>query len=338
MQWNLSIQREILPNLTTTIAYVGSRGVHQLFRADDVNVPLPALTSAGYLFPGGPKISPSIGQIDTLNWNNDSYYHGLEVQVNKKLSRGFQLGGSYTFSKAIDGGDGAIASDSFVNSIPNLFFFLPSTRRGLADFNVAHNFTGNWVWNVPNPLHGFAEAATRGWQVGGIITARTGLPFTPLIGGDPLGLGNAGPFDYPNRLSGPGCDSLVNPRSATNYIKLQCFGLPQATPAIAAQCTPFSTVPGTCSNLLGNAGRNVLIGPGLLNFDLSLIKETKITERLGVQFRAEFFNVINHANFNAPILNSVLFNPDGGGSQSAGQISSTSTSAREIQFGLKLSY
>jgi hypothetical protein len=89
---------------------------------------------------------------------------------------------------------------------------------------------------------------------------------------------------------------------------------------------------------LGNSGRNIVNGPGLVDFDLSLIKETKLTERLHLQFRAEFFNVINHANFNAPILNSALFNPDGSVSQSAGQITSTSTTSREIQFGLKLGF
>jgi hypothetical protein len=350
LQWNLSVQRELSPNLTATIAYVGSRGIHQLFRADDVNVPLPTQTSAGYVFPlptfnpstntfvPPPKLSPAIGQIDTLQWGNDSFYHGLEVQVNKKLSRGFQVGGSYTWSRAIDGGDGSIASDSFVNSIPNLFFFLPRTRRGPADFNVTQNVTVNFLWLIPTPLHGLVGTATRGWQIGGIFTGRTGLPFTPLIGGDPLGLGNAGPFDYPNRLSGPGCDSLVNPGNVTNYIKIQCFGLPQATPAIASQCTAFATAPGTCTNLLGNAGRNVINGPGLADFDFSLIKETKINERFGLEFRAEFFNIINHANFNAPILNSAIFNPDGSIPASAGQITSTSTSAREIQFGLKLGF
>jgi hypothetical protein len=143
MQWNLAIQRELLPNLTAMIAYVGSRGVHMEFRADDINSTLPVLTSAGYLFPGetngvanGTPISPLLGQLDTLQWGNDSFFHGLEVQINKKMSHGFEIGGSYTWSRAIDGSDGAIASDSFLNSIPSLFDFLPKYRRGPADFNI----------------------------------------------------------------------------------------------------------------------------------------------------------------------------------------------------------
>ena len=109
MQWNLAIQRELATNLTATIAYVGSRGVHMEFRADDINTSQPTLTSAGYLFPGstngvsnGTVISPLIGQMDTLQWGNDSFFNGMEVQINKKISRGFEVGSSYTWSRAID--------------------------------------------------------------------------------------------------------------------------------------------------------------------------------------------------------------------------------------------
>jgi hypothetical protein len=257
--------------------------------------------------------------MDTLQWSNDSFFHGMEVQVNKKMAHGFEVGTSYTWSRSIDGGDGAIASDSFLNSIPSLLYFLPKTRRGPSDFNVTHNLTANYLWNIPSPLRGFAGSATRGWQVGGILTVRSGLPFTPLVGGDPLGLSDTQPFDYPNRVSGPGCSSLVNPRNVTSYIKLQCFAAPNPL------------------NLLGNAGRNVLIGPGLLNLDFSLIKETKINERLNLEFRAEAFNIINHANFNSPIDNSTLFNADGTPTNTPGLIDSVAP-GREIQFGLKLAF
>jgi hypothetical protein len=96
------------------------------------------------------------------------------------------------------------------------------------------------------------------------------------------------------------------------------------------------TLTGTCSNLLGNAGRNEVYGPGLVNFDFSLFKDTTIKENLKLQFRAEFFNVFNHSNFNSPIANSSVFNQDGSPVGSAGGFDSTSTSNREIQFALKL--
>jgi hypothetical protein len=282
-----------------------------------------------------------------MSWNtNDTFFDGLEAQIVKRLSRGFQIQGSYTWSRAIDAGGGSVNSDSFLNAIPTLFYFLPKYRRAVAEFNVAQNLVVNYEWNIPTPssLRGAAAWAARGWQLGGIFEVRTGLPFTPLIGGDPLGLINSAPFAYPDRLRGSGCGSLVNPGNVVNtYIKLQCFALPMATPAIAAQCVPFQPggtgnpiAVGTCSNRLGNGGRNEVYGPGLENFDFSVFKDNKIKENLNVQFRMEFFNVFNHSNFASPINNSTFFSQDGSPVGGAGSIDQTSTANREIQFALKL--
>jgi hypothetical protein len=343
MQWNLNVQRELIPDLTAAVAYVGSRGVHQVFRADDINTTLPTLTSAGYLWPSpgtGKVLSPTVGRMDSLPWNNDTFFDGLEVQIVKKMRHGFEVQGSYTWSRAIDEGGGSVASDAFLNSLNDLFFFLPKYRRAVADFNPSQNLVINYIWQIPTPssFRGPVAWTARGWQLGGIFEIRSGLPFTPLIGGDPLGLLNGAPLAYPDRLRGPGCRSLVNSGNVNNYIKLQCFALPMATPAIAARCVPFSAAaaPGTCQNLLGNGGRNEVYGPGVVNFDFSLIKDTKITENLNLQFRAEFFNVFNHSNFNSPLANSTLFNQDGSAVGGAGAFDSTSTSNREIQFALKL--
>ena len=126
------------------------------------------------------------------------------------------------------------------------------------------------------------------------------------------------------------------------YVELQCFGLPQSAPAIAAQCIPFApggtVAPGTCSNLLGTGGRNEIIGPGAVDLDFSLIKQTKHTERLNLEFRTEVFNIINHPNFNSPIDNSTLFNSDGSVPGNAGVIDSTSVDPRQIQFAVKVSF
>jgi Carboxypeptidase regulatory-like domain/TonB-dependent Receptor Plug Domain len=346
MQWNLNVQRELAPNLSAMVAYVGSRGVHMIFRADDINTTLPIHGSTTpYLWPApgtGTQISPDIGRMDTLQWNNDSYFDGLEAQVEKRMSHGFQIQGSYTWSRAIDGGDGSIASDSFVNSIPALFYFLPGYRRAPADFNITHNLTVNYLWSIPtsNSLQGPIASAARGWQLGGIMQIRSGLPFTPLIGGDPLGLKSSAPFAYPDRLTGSGCSAPVNPGNPNAYIKVQCFTLPVATPAIAANCVPFApngvTAVGTCANLLGNGGRNEIYGPGLIDFDFSVTKDTRIRENLNLQFRAEIFNLFNRANFNPPLVNQVLFNQDGSANSAAGALDSTSTSSRQVQFALKL--
>lgn len=346
MQWNLNIQRELAQNLTGMVAYVGSRGVHMIFRADDINTTQPINGSNfPYLWPTpgtAQPISPDIGRMDTLQWNNDSYFDGLEVQVIKRMSHGLEAQGSYTWSRAIDGGDGSIASDSFVNSIPALFFFLPGYRRAPADFNITHNLTVNYLWNVPTPgsWHGPLSWAAKGWQLGGIFQIKSGLPFTPLIGGDPLGLNSSAPFAYPDRTTSGNCAAPVNPQNASGYIKTNCFSLPVATPAIAANCAPFApngvVAPGTCANLLGNGGRNEVYGPGLIDFDFSAVKDTHLSERFNLQFRAEMFNVFNRANFNPPLVNNVLFNQDGSANPAAGALDSTSTSSRQIQFALKL--
>jgi hypothetical protein len=262
----------------------------------------------------------------------------------KRMSHGFQVQGSYTWSRAIDEGAGASIADPFLSSLVYSFPFYPRYQRGPSDGNPTHNLVVNYIWNVPipNSFRGPASFAARGWQLGGILQIRGGLPFTPLISGDPLGFGQK-PTAYPDRLSGPGCQSLVNPGNVNNYIKLQCFALPVATPAIAAQCVPFQpggpgnpVLTGTCSNLLGNGGRNEIYGPGLVNFDFSVFKNNKIKENLNLQFRAEFFNLFNHSNFQPPIDNSTLFNGDGSSTGGAGLIDATSTANRQIQFALKL--
>jgi hypothetical protein len=197
------------------------------------------------------------------------------------------------------------------------------------------------TWEIPGlkSESGFTGWATNGWQIGGVLQASSGAPFTVLIGGDPLGLVGTDPFAYPARLTGPGCGSGVNPGNPDNYVNLKCFGLPQATSAIAAQCVPYSTDANSCSNLLGNSGRNPLTGPGLTNVDFSLFKNThikRISETANLQFRAEVFNIFNHANFAPPLDNNTLFNPDGTSVGNAGVIDATQTSSRQIQFGLKL--
>jgi len=278
--------------------------------------------------------------MNDLEWSNDTFYDGLQVQLAKRMGHGFQVQGSYTWSKAIDEGAGTVASDPFLNSINSLLEPLPHYRRSVADFNVPQNLVVNYIWDVParKSLPGAIAWAAKGWELGGILQVRSGLPFTPLIAGDPLGEDTSSSFAYPNLVRTPACASPVNPGNVTNYIKLQCFALPMATPAIAAQCVPFAaaSVSGTCSNLLGNGGRNEIYGPGLVNFDFSVFKNNQIKENLNLQFRAELFNVFNHPNFNSPIDNSTIFNQDGSPTNGAGAIDGTSNFSREIQLALKL--
>jgi outer membrane receptor protein involved in Fe transport len=349
MIWNLNVQRQLNSSTAVTVGYVGNHGVHMENRADDVNLVLPALTPEGYLWPfpagSGTRLNPTVGAIRGIYWDGDAEYDALEVQVSKRMSHGFQAQGSYTWGKSIDTGSASTLGDPFLNSVSSPFWFCKSCRRGLSDFNIGQTLVVNLIWDVPTPKNWGAvgEYVLGGWELGSIITVETGVPITPKIAGDPLGLKDNDLEAYPNRLTGPGCGSAVNPGNPKDYINLSCFGLPVATPAIAAECTPFGApsapIAGTCSNLLGDARRNSIIGPGLATWDFSLFKNNyikKVSENFDVQLRGEFFNILNRANFATPVDNETLFDQSGNPVPGAGAIDSTSTTSRQIQVAVKV--
>ena len=183
-------------------------------------------------------------------------------------------------------------------------------------------------------------------MLGGIISAESGVRISPASPVDALGLGSTDLWAFPDRLNIPGCQSVVNPGNPNNYVKTNCFSSPPALPSMASECNlalspTGQPVPGTCMNLLRNAGRNSIIGPGLADFDVSLFKNIpvkRISESFNIQFRAEFFNVLNRANFETRFDNEALFNGVGQPVAGAGQIDQTSNSQREIQFGLKANW
>lgn len=321
MQWNLNVQQEFAPSFIGTVAYVGSRGVHLPFRTDDSNIVLPTHTPEGYLWPApigsGTVMNPNVGQEDRLVYQGDSYYDALQTGLKIRGFHGVELQSSFTWGKTIDTGSSTIAGDQFSNSPSSLpLWFDPRTRRGQSDFNLGRNLMISGNWRVPHPasIDGPAAWLLRGWELGGIFEASTGAPFTVVTGGDPLGMNSTDPWDYPNRLTGSDCRSAVNPGQVF-YVKAQCFAL--ANPV----------------NLLGNSGRNPLTGPGLVNTDFSVFKNTTlpwISESANVQFRAEFFNIFNRVNFAPPLDHFALNDP------TFGLIDRTQTPSRQIQFGLKL--
>jgi len=327
MQWNLNVQTQLTPTVTAQIGYVGSRGVHQPFRVDDMNIVLPiAHTADGYFWPSpagsGKTLNPNLGQISSLTWNDSSIYHGMQLRVTKKLSRGLEVGGSYTWSKSIDSGSASLAGDPFLNSITSLPFFDLKLSRGLSDFDIRQNFVINYTWRLPSPSSArFLNVLAGGWELGGIYQASSGLPFTAILGGDPVGLNSSDTIEFPDRLFTPECKSLVNPGNPSNYIKTQCFAFPNPR------------------TRLGNAGRNTLIGPGLSNFDFSIFKNNsihKISENFNAQFRVEMFNVLNHPNFASPLHNNTIFDTNANRLATAGLIDVTATTSRQIQVALKL--
>lgn len=358
MQWNVSVQRELMPNLAALIGYVGSHGVHGITQDDDVNIVRPIPSPQGYLWPcepfvpgvgctgigTGQRLNTSVGREPAILFRNSSVYHGLEAQLTKRMSHGFQIQTSFTWQKSIDTASGGVNGDTFINGISSLFIFDPRLTRGLADFNVGRVFTANALWNVPGAksLSGVIGGFLRGWQLAGVFSASDGVPFTPLLAGDPLGTNSTDAFAYPDRLTTPGCSSLVNPGNVNNYIKIQCFALP-----------PTVNFQGHTYIRLGNAGRNIIPGPGLVNLDFSVVKNTyvkRISETFNVQFRAEMFNILNHANFNVPVDNGqqTLLDPSKAGIgivpadpataivSGAGVIDATATISRQVQFAMKV--
>jgi hypothetical protein len=345
------------------VAYVGSHGVHQGFRVDDLDIVWPTKTSQGYVFPvqdptnPSPTLNDNFGQIYGLAYGGSSFYHSLLAGVTKRMSHGLQFQGSFTWGKSIDNGSGSIAGDTFSNGLSSLPWYDLNSNRALSDFDIRRTVVLSATWQVPGPksLSGPAGWVTSGWELGAIFKANDGVPFTATWGtdGDPQLIGSGDPWAFPDRLSGPGCQSLVNPGNPNNYIKTECFSVPSA-PNIAfwtANCnpTPYADSSGNpvsvpfpqCFNLRGNSGRNTLIGPGLTNLDFSIFKNNRvrrISENFNVQFRAEFFNVLNHANFSVPVTpdNTDIFDSTGAPTGIAGQLTSTTTTAREIQFAIKL--
>ena len=358
MQWNLNVQRELAPNLTALVGYVGSRGVHLPSVLSGADTVIPTKTPQGYLFPSpvgsGTTINPNFGSLGGVYFKGDSFFDALELGVQKEMSHGVELQGSFTWGKGIDTGSATDIPDQFSNTIMGLPWYDLKSIRGLSDFNISRTLVFSGTWQVPAPksFSGPAAWITNGWELGAVYKASDGVPFTATFGtdGDPLGTNSDAPLDFPNRLTGPGCGSLINPGNPNNYIKTQCFTVPTA-PSMAffrANCDPTPLGPGTppvpvpeCFNLRGNSGRNVLIGPGTSNLDFSLFKNNhimRISENFNVQFRAEFFNILNHANFAVPVTpdHTDIFNSTGAPTGVAGLLTSTTTDARQIQFALKL--
>ncbi|MDP9147768.1 MAG: TonB-dependent receptor, partial [Acidobacteriota bacterium] len=325
MQWNLGVAREISSTLIATVAYVGSRGVHQPYKGDNFDTVFPTLTPAGYVYPvpgTAQRLNPNFGRIAGMMWQANSFYDALQVDLTKKVSHGVEIHGAYTWGKSIDTLSATMADDAYPNGILNPPFFDQRTTRGLSDFNIGQELVVNFTWEVPTPrFHSeLVKRALGGWQFGGIYKASSGQPFTPFIGGDPLGTKLDQVSNPPNRVVGPGCANLTNIGNPNHYIKTQCL----------AFLTP---------GLRGNLGRNTLIGPGISKFDFSVFKNNhvqRISETFNAQFRAEFFNVFNRANFASPTDNLFVFDQQGNPVPSAGLITSTQTTSRQIQFALKL--
>ena len=340
MDWNLNIQRQVTPNLTLAIAYVGSRGIHLPVAQGDLDVVPPNLVTVapdGLLqFPAGienglgpnpaPRINPNFSEIDSTQWYGWDTYHSLQINVIRRFGHGLTFQGVYVWSKNIDVGSQELGSSEEQNSMDNPYPFDPNLQRGVTDFDIPQHVSANFTWEIPSPKlqNAFARFATGGWQLGGILTVQSGTPFSVVVPADIAGTGSSGVTGHGGgqrpvyNLGAPGCPAngdAVNVGNFNDYINLSCFSMPPA-------------------GQLGNVGRNSLRGPGFEDFDFSLFKNTTVLGERQVQFRIEFFNVLNRPNFEFRLAQ--IFDSNGNYVPiNAEPQSPTVNPAREIQFGLK---
>ena len=333
ISWTLRIQQALTANTALTVGYVGSHGYHEILGID-ANEPFPVICPAAPcpptypgIFPAGiagtavpagtyyvptvTKPNPTIANTWTYFSEADSSYNALQVDLNHRFSSGFAVRGVYTWSKTIDDGDSLNATTSGNEPALASNPFDLRADRGLANFDVRNVGVINATYALP---FNRGNVLVKGWTVNSIVTMQGGFPFTPQLSYNPS---NNGDTRNPVR-------PFVNPAFTGPVI----LGSPNQWFNPAAFLAPPAS-----SGFYGNLGRDTLAGPGLATWDFSLFKETPIRERARLQFRAEFFNILNRANFNSP--NAVVFTPSGV-SPTAGLITSTSTTSRQIQFGLKL--
>jgi hypothetical protein len=302
--WNLAIEREVVPEWMARVAYVGSRSLYgrttkQLNPA--VNIAGSTLgTDARRLFAAG-----GIGSIDYFTEDRNASFHSLQLSLNKRFSRGFTVLANYTWSKSMDNYGDFVMPFYFPNG--------DEMQYGPSDFDHRQRFVASWVWDLPAPpANGFAKQILGGWQWTGIGQYQTGAPYNIKSGRDNsrTGLGNDRPV-----LTGVSPEPPAGSDKRT-FLNPAAFGQNDV---------------GT----FGTLGRNVFYGPQLYSFDLGLFKSFRLKEQSSVQFRAEFFNVFNQTNFANPVSG---FGLTSGGFGTFQNTLNGGGDPRIIQFGLKVAF
>ncbi|MBS1806061.1 MAG: carboxypeptidase regulatory-like domain-containing protein [Acidobacteria bacterium] len=325
LNWSLRIEQQVLPHTSLTVGYIGSHSYHQIL-SEDMNEPVPTYLEDGSPFyPAGSKnANPALA--NTTSWvsQGTGLYNSLVVDVRRSFASGFQFRGNYTYSKNLD--DGSAWNTSVSGNTPAFVMFPlnPKLDWGPAATDVRHVASFNGSYELPfGPKKPFLQHASRpvrfvayGWTASAIFNVQTGFPFTPQLGYNPTGNGDTRNPVRPNW--NPDFKGDPYPKTVQQYFNPAAF-LPPAT--------------GT----YGNVSRDALTGPGLTQLDFSATRNAHLTERFGFQFRAEFFNVLNHTNLSTP--NEVVYSSATSGiSPTAGLVTSTSTTSRQIQFGAKLQF
>lgn len=297
--WSLRLERQFGNDWVGSLAYIGNKGTYLQVTLDEN----PARFGPGATVGNTQdrRIYPNFGRVSRTEAGANSHFNSLQLNVEKRFAAGYSILSNYTWSRTIDD----------VNSINP---FDRRAYRGLAAEDIEHNFKFSNIWEVPrlNVTSGFARRLLHGWQVNTILIYQSGFPFTVNSGRD-------------NSFSGVGSDladfrggdpTLSSGRSRNEQL-LQWFDTSLFT----------ANAPGT----FGNSGRNIIRGPKFFNTDAGLVKDTAITERIGLQFRAEAFNIFNNPNFRLPNSNA--------SSAQFGRVTAVvDDNQRILQLGLKLSF
>jgi hypothetical protein len=326
---NLNVQREVLASLVLAVGYAGSRG-YNLVQVIEGNPAVPEILPDGTkFFPVGVRRrNPHWESIDFRTTGGRSRYNALQVSATKRFSNRHRWQLSYTLAEAVDETQGQVGGDATNSSVYPQDPLNPRNDRGPADFDVRHVLAMNVTWELPlaESLNGVAGALGRGWQINALGLVRSGMPFSPAIQ-------TQSNWSRSGNVA-PGAENRPNVRPGVRREDIMLGGPTRYFDPNAFELQP----PG----LLGNAPRNMLTGPGLITFHLSVVKNTRcrcLGRDGAIELRVEAFNVFNRANFALP--NRVVFAGISEGEaplSTAGQITSTVTPARQVQLGLKVKF
>jgi len=305
-QWSLGLQQAIKPDWFAELNYAGSKGTRLVMKRN-LNQPAPGAGDVNSRRP-----IPGFSDILMVSSDASSIYHALQARLEKRYSKGLSLIGAYTFSKSLDNSSSFLESKGDDNTPQNSANI--AAERGRSNFDLRQRFSGSFVYELPFGRHGsgvaspgLVAAVARSWQISGILSLQAGRPFTPRLATDNSNTGNVGGFfahDRPNVVGEPRLDRP----SAERFFDTTAFALPPR----------YS---------FGNAGRNILTGPGLANLDLACMRHVRLRGEHRLQLRVELFNAFNHPNFKLP--ESFIDNPATFGRVLAAE------PARQIQFGVK---
>jgi len=347
-QYNLTVQREVASNLSVSLGYVGSIGKHLIQRFDG-NTPIPQIQADGSLFTpaGAARRNPTWGGLQTRRLAGFSTYNGLQLSVNRRFAQGFQVQGTYTFSKSLDT-SGGLFSEEATNAAtgavnPDNIF----NEKGVSNFDVRHAATINFNYSLPfgRSLSGAARQLAAGWEIGSIVTLASGVPFTvenssnrsqnQASGADAADRPNLVPGASNNPIKGvsQGCTFPIGAQPGSAGSRTIPAGAKLGTPELWFDPCVFVPQP---LGRFGNLGRNTLIGPGRSTVDFLVNKHFRIREGHDLEFRSEFFNMFNHVNLAGPDATTrKIFDNNGRLVGNPGTITQTTTPSRQVQFGLK---